>query len=205
MSLNQEPCSPLDWDVAIGFLSRLASEAMAASTEKKQVAMVRYHLGFSIAIYTGLRAGDILNLKWSSLIIGSHVRTSFKSVHQKTDKSGFIEINAALSNIIRTAFKLIAPYSCDEYILRSPNGQHLSLRMYNKFLAENLKKQGIVTENASSHTLRKTFAKRVWQSYNCSEHGLILLSKIFRHDSLNTTMEYIGITSTEIKNVYLNI
>lgn len=64
---------------------------------------------------------------------------------------------------------------------------------------------GINSENASSHTLRKTFGLRVYKVNQRKEDALILLSDIFGHASIRETRRYLGITPVKIMNVYLNI
>ena len=56
--------------------------------------------------------------------------------------------------------------------------------------------------NVSSHMLRKTFGRRVWEAYGESDGSLILLSKIFNHSNIQTTIRYLGIQQEEIDAVY---
>ena len=53
---------------------------------------------------------------------------------------------------------------------------------------------GIDSQNASSHTLRKTFGRRIYENNGQSEHALILLSHIFGHRNIGVTLRYIGQT-----------
>lgn len=54
----------------------------------------------------------------------------------------------------------------------------------------------------SSHCLRKTFARRVFDMHNGSHEGLLLCSEMLGHSDVRTTMLYIGITESKIKNTY---
>ncbi len=57
----------------------------------------------------------------------------------------------------------------------------------------------------SSHTLRKSFARRVYENMNQSEDALVLLSEIFSHSSVSITRRYLGIRRETIANVYLSL
>ncbi len=57
----------------------------------------------------------------------------------------------------------------------------------------------------SSHSLRKSFGRRVWSSDNESERSLIYLSELFNHSSSLTTRIYLGIRQEELDDIYLNL
>jgi integrase len=66
------------------------------------------------------------------------------------------------------------------------------------------KKYGI-KGNFSTHSLRKTFGRHVWEMDNNSERSLIMLSKIFNHTHSDVTRIYLGITAQEISDIYINL
>jgi len=57
----------------------------------------------------------------------------------------------------------------------------------------------------SSHTLRKTFGRRVWLN-ECDrgrgDQALVLLCDVFGHANVATTKRYLGIRQEEILSVY---
>lgn len=57
----------------------------------------------------------------------------------------------------------------------------------------------------SSHSLRKTFGRRVWENDQQSERSLIFLSEIFSHSSISVTRIYLGIRQEELNNIYINL
>ena len=57
----------------------------------------------------------------------------------------------------------------------------------------------------SSHSLRKSFGRRVWSNDNESERSLIYLSELFNHSSSLTTRIYLGIRQEELNDIYLNL
>ena len=56
-----------------------------------------------------------------------------------------------------------------------------------------------------SHSLRKSFGRRVFEVNDNSERALILLSDILNHTSAKTTKVYLGIREKEIQDVYMNL
>ena len=57
----------------------------------------------------------------------------------------------------------------------------------------------------SSHTLRKTFGRRIWLQ-ECDQgrgdQALLLLCDVFGHSSIAITKRYLGIRQEEILSVY---
>ena len=44
----------------------------------------------------------------------------------------------------------------------------------------------------SSHFMRKTLGRRIWNQNNCSEKALLLLGQVFNHSNIQTTKIYLG-------------
>lgn len=59
--------------------------------------------------------------------------------------------------------------------------------------------------NISSHSLRKSFGRRVYENNNESEKSLIYLSELFNHTSLSVTRKYLGIRQEELNDIYMNL
>jgi site-specific recombinase XerD len=57
----------------------------------------------------------------------------------------------------------------------------------------------------STHSLRKSFGRRVWENDNQSERSLIYLSELFQHSSISITRIYLGIRQAELDNIYINL
>ena len=60
-------------------------------------------------------------------------------------------------------------------------------------------------KNSSSHSLRKTFGRRVWLQ-ECDrgrgDEALLLLADVFGHSNIAITKRYLGIRKEEILSVY---
>jgi site-specific recombinase XerD len=96
-------------------------------------------------------------------------------------------------------------FSQDGYIFANRWGGKISISYVNRRLHKIFEVYNIKVQNGSTHTLRKTFGKRVYEMDGKSEKSLIYLSEIFSHASIATTKLYIGITQAQISDVYLKL
>lgn len=189
--------APLKWIEAQNLLKLL-------KVDNKHNTRLMFALGF----YTGLRISDILQIQWSELISSNRAKSKLTLKETKTGKFREIDINETLKEVIEEAYLFEKPKSLALYCftfkkhrLKKP----LTVTGANKRIKTTFQKYLITTQNPSSHTLRKTFALRVFEANNKSEEALILLSEIFNHSSIAITRKYIGLTQSRIKNAYLSI
>jgi integrase len=151
-----------------------------------------------IAINTGLRVGDILNLKWMHL---KENRKGFVIVTEgKTKKARRIDINENISSAIAHFTNV----QMESYIFKSQKGSVYSIQQINRLLKSIFEKESREL-NISSHSLRKTFGRRVYDMNGESENALIYLSEIFQHSSMSITRRYLGIRQEELRNIYMNL
>ena len=150
-----------------------------------------------IGINVGLRISDLLKLRFKDLD-----NDTISLIEQKTGKKRDIKIN----NHIKKAYLIykdrIGLVDKEDFLFVSQKGTVYSVRHVNRLLLEIF---GTKNKNISSHSLRKTFGRRVWENDGESERALIMLSKIFNHSSTSITRRYLGIQQEEIDNIYLNL
>lgn len=195
MSLKntKSTCSGIEWNSMLGLLTRL----------KKDNKIMPYLL-IGTGAYLGLRAKDLLNIRWID-ILGKDEITVTES---KTGKVRSITVNESLKEILKYASNQIAlsgRFSIENYLFANRKGQKFTIQYANRLLKSTLKTYGVKTQNASTHTLRKTFGKRVWEMDGQSERSLVYLSQIFNHSNVGITRRYIGIVQEDIRNIYLNL
>ena len=78
-----------------------------------------------------------------------------------------------------------------------------SVQRINVRLKEIKAKYSIKVEHLSTHSLRKTFGRKVVESAGeNSEMALIKLSEIFNHTSPMITRRYLGLRQEELEEVY---
>jgi integrase len=157
---------------------------------KKTVVIGSY---IAIAVYTGLRFSDLIKLDWSIF-----KKDSVTLDEQKTGKSRTVTFSKNL-------LKILEPIKKDSgLIFVSQKGVPYEIQSINRILKTIFKNQ-LLTKNISTHTMRKTYGRRVWEMNNKSEAGLIALMDLFNHSSLKITKAYLGITAEDRANIYLNL
>ncbi len=136
-------------------------------------------------INLGLRIGDLLQLKWKDI---ESNRIQIKE--QKTGKS----IDRKINQHILNAVELYGRNESNEFIFISQKRTVYSRQAINRFLND---QWGI-----SSHGLRKSFGRHVYNMNGRSEDVLIKLSEIFNHSNIKVTKRYLGIRQKEIDNIF---
>ena len=154
--------------------------------------------------YFGLRVKDLLNLQWSHVID----KDEFHVTESKTGKKRLITLNVNAKEVllhVHKSRKGKRGFSSDNFLFVNRWNEKLTIQYVNRRLHDIFSEYNVRVGNGSSHTLRKTFGKRVWEMDNQSEKSLVYLSEIFSHSSINTTKRYIGIIQANIENIYLNL
>lgn len=146
-----------------------------------------------VAINTGLRIGDILNLKREDF-----ERGFIEFREQKTSKAKKVKFN----EIIIKQFKDVGWFGSDGDVFFSQKNSIYSRQQINRKLKQVFKS---TDKNISSHSLRKTFGRRVYENNNETEKSLVMLSQIFNHSSIAQTRAYLDITQEEIEDIYMNL
>jgi integrase len=146
------------------------------------------------AIFTGLRIGDVLKLDWSFFD-----NETFELQEGKTNKKRTLTLNSTLKKYANKVRK-----NRSGKVFVSQKGSVYATQSINTKLKGIFSKES-KDKNISSHSLRKTFARKVYDENGQSEHILIVLSKVLNHSSSEITRIYLGISDTEIANIYLGL
>lgn len=165
--------------------------------DKKYIWAMYMSLSFS----TGLRISDILSIRWKD-ILG---KESLVKIEQKTDKVRNIRFSDSTINKFKELYKRLGSPSTEMVIVANKNGQAMSEQYINRVLKQIKTKYRVDVENFSTHSIRKTFARNIWEMNNRSEESLVLLMEILNHSSMAITRRYLGITGDEISNIYKSI
>ncbi len=193
MRKKQTATSGMDWNTMIGLTLRL-----------KKDKLYKDYLLITVGCYFGLRIGDLLSIKWVD-VLG---KEELVLTEQKTKKIRRITINPNVLQALDFCSyeqRLERKHDVNDFIFCNRWGGQLSVSYINKRLKFIFKKYNVVVRNASSHTLRKTFGKRIYEADNKSERALVYLSEIFSHSSISTTRKYIGITQEAIADMYMSL
>ena len=164
----------------------------------------KFALLVSIGSFTGLRISDLLVLRWDDLLW----QDVLKVTEQKTKKDRKITINPQLQEIISRIYKSQGEINLDSLIFLNRWGTGAITRQYINTKLKKIAVKYKITKDPSSiksHSLRKSFGRRVFEANDGSERSLILLSDILNHTSIKTTKIYLGIRDKEIEDVYVNL
>ena len=77
--------------------------------------------------------------------------------------------------------------------------------MINRKFKEMRVRYGLKINNFSTHTMRKTWARKIWENENADgrgEQSLVVLSEMMNHSSVAITRRYLGLRQQEIGQIY---
>ncbi|MDD5508030.1 MAG: tyrosine-type recombinase/integrase [Bacteroidales bacterium] len=160
----------------------------------------KFCLLITIGVFTGLRIGDLLQLRYNQF-----ENTDILTIQEKkTKKTRRIKINQDLRTILERIKTKIGEVDTSQYIFINKYGTKPIDKSYvNVKLKEIIKRYNIPVEgNISSHLFRKTLGNRVLRLNNYSNEAVILLMDLFGHSSPSITRKYLGIREREILDVY---
>ena len=147
----------------------------------------RNYILFSLAVYSGLRITDILNLKVKDV----KNRNEFVLVEKKTGKRKTLNINPNLQNILKTFIK---NKEDNEYLISSRDSGDKPLTRIRAFqIMQDIGDKFNI--RISPHSLRKTFGYFHYKT----NRDIVLLQKIFNHSHPEVTFRYIGVNSETTK------
>ena len=158
----------------------------------KKLGNLRMCLLIEFGIKTLLRYSDLSRIQWVDIVGKETLILNEK----KTGKRRVISIGKTLRESIETSYNE----------LKHPNKEELvfqyTLQHTNLLLKEGAKDVKIRNKNISTHSMRKSGSRFIWENNGHSDEYLIKLSSILNHSSTFITRKYLGISKEEIKNIY---
>ena len=199
----QTTASPMKWEQLQSLTSRMLFDIEnKISNPRRKTQNTKFLLIIAIGSFCGLGIGDVLGLRWIDVVDIDVLEIA----EQKTNKTRSITINNNLQLLIRKARMILCPYDLGANIFtNSKDGNVMTIQYVNRKLKTLFASYNINIEKVSSHTLRKTFGRRVFEQNYKSDEALIMLSQIFNHSSTAITRRYIGLQSEKIRDVYLSL
>lgn len=162
MKRKQTATSGMEWNSMLGLSMRL-----------KQDGLFRDYLLITTGSYFGLRIGDLTSIRFCDVID----KTEFTLTERKTKKLRKITINPKVSealNLCLHEMKTKEIFNKNSFLFANRWGAQLSTSYINKRLKFIFKKYNVNVMNPSSHTLRKTFGKRIYESDAKGVHWWLL-------------------------------
>ena len=159
----------------------------------------KYCLLISIGVFTGLRIGDILKLRYTDFSRGDILVI----VEQKTKKTRRIKLNQDLLEIIyRVKRKQLIDDDNQFIFINKYGAKPIDKSWVNVSLKKIFKKYKVhVDGNVSTHMFRKTLGNRVLKLNNYSNQSIVLLMELFGHSSIGITKSYPKFVSRELMHL----
>lgn len=161
---------------------------------------LKFALLIATGSYIGLRISDLLQLRWNQVLDQDY----FTITEKKTKKTRRVTINPELQTIISRLFTQLEASEQDLMFGNRFGEKPFSIQYVNSKLKDIFTTYNIRGQY-SSHFMRKTLGRRVWEVNKYSDQALLLLSQLFNHTSVTTTKIYLGIRESEISNLYLSV
>lgn len=179
----------IEWNTAVNLVHRLFRDGD-----------YRMSLLVGCGIFFGLRISDLLQLSWGMLLDGD----SFTITERKTGKRRTVRINRNFQKHIRACHKAMRVTDNASKCFANAAGESLSVQRVNVLLKQTKEKYSLKTvRNISSHSLRKTFGRKVFESAGENANmALVRLSELFNHSNVAITKIYLGIRQEELLETY---
>lgn len=154
---------------------------------------------------TGLRIGDIVSLKFKDVVevVNKNgvekikAKEWIKVIEEKRDYNRSLWLDSFVREEIEDYAK---GKELHEFIFLSNKKKYgnrpLTPRSVGRIIKSAAKAVGI-KENVATHSLRKTFARQIYDAHDDKSYALELVRKILGHKSVDVTRRYLGIDKEE--------
>lgn len=190
----------------IDVLNKRISEA--PDNNKRQIAC-RNKMMFLIGINIGLRASDLITLKWDFFFDDNE---GFKDLYilqpKKTKKQKkFVKLyfNQTVKKAIEDYIEEYPIENMNEYMFKSRKGDNHITEISLGRIVKDIAEEAGIKKNICSHSLRKTFGFWAWHNAEDKNKALVTLQMLFNHSDTQTTMRYIGLLNSEIEDMFNNV
>lgn len=141
---------------------------------------------------TLLRFSDLSRFTWESVLN----KDELLLIEKKTGKRRVIKIGAVLKSLLIEYYEIMHQPDLHDIIFK------YTLRHTNRLLQYGARSVGIRKKRISTHSLRKSGARFLYEENNRSEDVFLKISMILNHSNTQVSRRYLGITKEEISDVY---
>ena len=162
------------------------------------------YLILSMICYLGLRISDVINLKLSDINFNEN---TISLIQYKTDNKLILPLIDKVKYPLLDYLKNVRPKDTDlDYIFlttEKPYKHHIELKTHNYIVKRYLDKAGIQINGRKHgfHSLRHSFSTSLLNR----ETSLYSISTILGHQSVITTMSYLDIDTSKLKELALEV
>lgn len=178
----------MEWDTMLSLVRKLYRDGD-----------YRMSLLIGCGCFFGLRISDILTISWSMVLNGD----KFTIYEKKTGKRRVVKVNKGFQKHIKACFDALHIENEDEKCFLSRKKMVYSTQRINILFKEIKTKYNLKIDHFSTHTMRKTFGRKVFESAGTDAPlALMRLQTLFNHASPTITKRYLGITDSELESSY---
>jgi len=179
------------------FEDRIKASTTWAKEKKRRRDLTIFILGINI----GLRAFDLLSLKYEDVLNKKgEIRSMIEMFEQKTGKKKEFFINKTASAVLLDFIERTNP-NLDGYIFEGWKGKHLTVDSYAKTL-KSVTEACDIEERMRTHTMRKTFAYQQLKTHKDDGEFVMELCILLNHSSLEATKHYVGVDTEQRKQYF---
>ena len=180
----------------------------ATNDNQRQIAC-RNKMLFLVGVNVGLRASDLMQLRWSYFYKNDMTFKDFYVLQpKKTRKTGkFVKIffNQTVKKAIENYVSDYPIGDLNGYLFKSRKGDNpITERGLWKIIVD-VAADASIDKNVGSHSLRKTWARNIYDNAEDKSEALVMLQECLRHSDSLTTLRYIAIMDEEKKDMYESI
>jgi integrase len=180
----------------------------ATNDNQKQIAH-RNKMLFLIGINVGLRASDLMQLRWSYFYKEDMTFKEFYMLQpkktKKTKKFVKIYFNQTVKKAMDNYVNIYPIENLNDYLFKSRKGDNpITERGLWKIIVD-IAKDADIDKNVGSHSLRKTWARNIYDNANDKKEALVMLQECLKHSDSLTTLRYISIMDEEKKDMYESV
>ncbi|MFA5805903.1 MAG: tyrosine-type recombinase/integrase [Melioribacteraceae bacterium] len=152
---------------------------------------------FITAFYTGMRLGELLNMKWSWIDLNQNQITvkCTEEFTTKSKKERIIPINLNLKTILIIRFPKVFSINNDDYVFSKCSGIKLNENFISKQFKQAVRKS-YLNEKIHFHSLRHSFASVLAQK----GISLYIIKELLGHEDLATTQIYSHLQQENLRN-----
>lgn len=179
----------IPWDTAMNLIHRLYKDGEYTMS-----------LLIGCGCFFGLRISDLLSLTWKQILAEDSM---FTLNEKKTGKRRAIKVNANFKKHIEDCHKALGITDDNKPCFISRKGCVYTTQRINVKFKYIKVRYGLKMGNISTHTMRKTFGRKVFESAGeQAEVALVRLMELFNHSSVAITKRYLGIRQQELMETY---
>jgi site-specific recombinase XerD len=152
---------------------------------------------FTTAFYTGMRLGELLNMKWNWIDFKQNIITVQCSAAftTKSKKERIIPISANIRNPLSPQFPKVFDLEKTSFVFTRISG----IKLHEDFVSKQFKKSvraAELNEKIHFHTLRHSFASQLVQK----GVSLYIVKELLGHEDLSTTLIYAHLQQQNLRD-----